>query len=151
MVIFLVQHGLCFDKATDPTRSLSPEGRLEITKIARQAADCGITVNVIYHSGKLRAQQTAELFAGPLQAGRIESINGLNPSDDVGAFVDNHPLPDRTMLVGHLPFMERLASLLIAGRPEPNVVKFQNAGIVCLEQNETHDWHVKWTIMPVIE
>ncbi len=55
------------------------------------------------------------------------------------------------MLVGHLPFMERFASYLIMGKPEPVIIKFQNAGIVCLEKKEDDYWYVKWTMMPVID
>ena len=151
MAIFLVQHGRCFAKEDDPDRSLTPEGRQEILKVAEQAAEAGVSVASICHSGKLRARQTAELFAQTLKSGRIEGIDGIAPLDDVEAFVEHFHWPENTMIVGHLPFMERLASYLLTGHPEPAVVKFQNAGIVCLEQGENQRWIVKWMIMPVID
>ncbi len=151
MIIFLVQHGQCFDKETDPKRSLSPEGRMEVSRIADQASKAGVSVSTIYHSGKLRAQQTAELFSEQLNANRIERITSINPSDSVEEFVRNFQFLANSMIVGHLPFMERLTSYLITGHPEPVVVKFQNAGIVCLEKKENDHWYVKWTIMPVID
>jgi phosphohistidine phosphatase len=52
------------------------------------------------------------------------------------------------MLVGHLPFMERLASLLVFGDPARLVVKFQNAGIVALDQDSAGRWFVRWALMP---
>jgi phosphohistidine phosphatase len=55
------------------------------------------------------------------------------------------------MLVGHLPFMERMTSFLITGSTENPVFKFQNSGIVCLDQDpETKSWFIKWTLMPNI-
>ena len=151
MAIFLVQHGKCFAKETDPDRSLTPEGREEIIRIAGQAAEAGIIVATIYHSGKLRAQQTAELFAQYLKAGQVERIDGIDPLDNVEAFVNHFQWSDNVMIIGHLPFMERLTTYLLTHHPEPAIVKFQNAGIVCLEQYENHHWAMKWTIMPIID
>lgn len=151
MTIFLVQHGKCFAKETDPDRSLTPEGRGEIIRVAGEAAEAGIIVDTIYHSGKLRAQQTAELFAQYLKTEQIERIDGISPVDNVEAFVNYFQWPANAMIVGHLPFMERLTSYLLTGYPEPAIIKFQNAGIVCLEQNGNHHWAVKWIIMPVID
>jgi phosphohistidine phosphatase SixA len=53
--------------------------------------------------------------------------------------------------VGHLPFLQRLASYLITGATDILIFKFQNAGIVCLDKdNGTSNWHIKWTLMPNI-
>jgi len=55
------------------------------------------------------------------------------------------------MLVGHLPFMERLVSYLITGSIEITVFKFQNGGIVCLDRDQdTGSWYIKWALMPEI-
>ena len=51
------------------------------------------------------------------------------------------------MLVGHLPFMSRLASLLLAGEPEAGVVRFQTSGIVCLSR-EQGEWSLSWAVTP---
>ena len=151
MTIYLVQHGQSLDKEIDPNRSLSPEGRATIIRIANTALDAGIKVTTIYHSGKLRAQQTAELFSKYLKASQIKSIVGIGPLDNVIDFVNNFQFSDHLMIIGHLPFMERVASYLITGNQELTVVKFQNAGIICLDQNEKNNWYLKWTIMPVID
>jgi phosphohistidine phosphatase len=53
------------------------------------------------------------------------------------------------MLVGHLPFMERLAALLVAGSQEKPVIRFQNAGIVCLDRDASRvNWVVRWALVP---
>jgi len=151
MTIYLVQHGQCLDKETDPNRSLSAEGKATTILVAKTALDASIKVTTIVHSGKLRTQQTAELFSKYLKVSQIESIKGIDPLDNVIDFVQHFQFSDRMMIVGHLPFMERLAAYLITGNPELTVIKFQNAGIVCLNQNEKNNWHLKWTIMPVID
>ena len=151
MTLYLVQHGLCVEKEIDPNRGLSAEGRTAIIQVAQTASNAGITAPTIYHSGKLRALQTAELFSRHLKTNRIEPITGLSPLDNVEEFSNQFPFTEKTMIVGHLPFMERLTSYLITGNPEHTIVKFQNAGIVCLDQDKANNWHVKWTIMPVID
>ncbi len=151
MTLYLVQHGLCLEKEKDPNRSLSAEGRAATIKVAQTASNAGVTVPTIYHSGKLRALQTAEIFFEHLKTEKIEQITGLSPLDNVEEFSNHLQLAEKTMIVGHLPFMEHLTSYLLTGNQDLTVVKFQNAGIVCLDLNETNNWYIKWTIMPVID
>ncbi len=49
--------------------------------------------------------------------------------------------------VGHLPFLSRLAGFLVTGNPEIHVVRFLNAGIVCLK-GEQGRWSVSWVMTP---
>ena len=53
------------------------------------------------------------------------------------------------MLVGHLPFLSRLASYLVTGDPERPIFQFQNAGIVCLSRTG-EGWAIKWSLSPRI-
>ncbi len=151
MTLYLVQHGQCLEKEIDPNRSLSPEGRAGIIQVAHSASNAGITISTIYHSGELRALQTAELYSEYVKTDNIEPTTGLSPLDDVEDFTNHFQFSEKIMIVGHLPFMERLTSYLIAGDQELTVVKFQNAGIVCLGLDKTNNWHLKWTIMPTID
>ena len=150
MTLYLVQHGQCLEKEIDPNRSLSPEGRAAILQVTHAALNAGITVSTIYHSGKWRALQTAELFSEQLKTDKIEQISGLSPLDNVEDFADHFQFAEKTMIVGHLPFMERLTSYLITGNPDLTIVKFQNAGVVCLDLDKANHWTIKCTIMPVI-
>jgi len=151
MTLYLVQHGQSLTKEIDPNRALSSEGRKEIVKVAKFASNERIKISTIYHSGKLRASQTAELFSEHLKIDNIEELNGLSPLDDVKSFVDTFHFTDKSMIIGHLPFMNHLTSLLITGDQNKSVIQFQNAGIICLDQDETNHWFIKWTIMPVID
>jgi phosphohistidine phosphatase len=50
-----------------------------------------------------------------------------------------------------LPFMERLASYLVSGSPETQVVKFQNSGIVCLDTEiDSQSFFIHWALFPII-
>ena len=149
MNLFLVQHGQAKSEAEDPARSLSDAGAEAGEKVAKWLGGLEVKVTEIRHSGKKRAEQTASIFAKhllPLQG--VGAASGLNPMDDV------RPLKDELrehrgslMIVGHLPFLSRLTGLLIAGDPECEVVRFQNAGVVCLQEYEGR-WSVEWVVVP---
>ncbi|NQT73136.1 MAG: phosphohistidine phosphatase SixA [Chloroflexi bacterium] len=153
MALFLVQHGKALPPEIDPERGLSDEGIAEVERIASTTKNYGVRVSAIKHSGKKRAQQTADIFTSSLNPENgIEQRAGLNPLDDVVPLARTLDVRDNVMLVGHLPFMERLTSYLITGNPDHPVFKFQNGGIVCLDQDpNTQVWVIKWTLMPRIE
>ncbi len=152
MALYLVQHGKSLPKELDPERGLSPEGISEVRRIAEVAAGYGVRPASVRHSGKTRARQTAEIFAEALlPGGAVEPMAGIDPLDDVAAVAKQLKTEDNLMMVGHLPFMERLAGFLITGVAERVVFKFQNGGIVCLDrQPESAWWFIKWTLMPHI-
>ena len=152
MALFLVQHGKSLPKDKDPDRGLSEGGVSDVERIADVAKGYGVQVSCIKHSGKKRARQTAEIFASALEPklGVQENI-GLNPLDDVSAFAADIDGKENAMIVGHLPFMEKLTSYLTAGFTDRSVFKFQNGGIVCLEiDSDPGSWVIKWTLMPYI-
>lgn len=151
MALYLVQHGKSLPKDLDPEKGLSEEGKADVNRIAQVAKDYGVNVSGIRHSGKKRAEQTAEIFASSLNSAEgLQKWEGLKALDDVTKLkVDSGR---NLMLVGHLPFMERLTSFLITGSADgPTVFKFQNGGIVCLDYDpETERWFIKWTLSPHI-
>jgi phosphohistidine phosphatase len=51
------------------------------------------------------------------------------------------------MLVGHLPHLRRLASLLLVGDPEREIIRFRNGAVVCLVTMEGR-WLVQWVLTP---
>ncbi len=153
MAVYLVQHGKYVSSDLDPEKSLSSEGINEVLRIAETAKSNGVQVSCIQHSGKKRARQTAEIMCSILNPGiDIEQRDGINPLDDVIPVARKIDSVANTMLVGHLPFMERLAAYLITGIAENPVFKFQNGGILCLEKpTESRTWIIKWALVPVIK
>jgi len=152
MALYLVQHGKSLPKDRDADQGLSPEGIAEVTRITEVAQGYRVPVSCIRHSGKTRARQTAEIFAAALRPPEgVEEMANLNPLDDVTPVAAGLDPAANLMLVGHLPFLARLASYLIIGRTDPRVFKFQNGGIVCLDKDpDSSGWHIKWALMPQI-
>ncbi len=152
MALYLIQHGKSLSKDQDPDQGLSAEGIAETERIARQAKGDGVAVSQIRHSAKTRARQTAEIFAGALNPKQgIREVSGIKPLDDAAAYAANIDPAENIMLVGHLPFMERMAAFLITGSLDKPVFKFQNSGIVCLDKDtETQTWVIQWALMPKI-
>ena len=152
MALFLVQHGIALPKDQDPDPGLSPEGIADVERIAGVARGYGIRVSRIRHSGKKRARQTAELYAAALHPENgMEETAGLNPLDDVTAFARQIDHRENVMLVGHQPFMGRITSYLLTGSPDKTLFKFQNGGIVCLDQEPgENSWFIKWSLSPKI-
>lgn len=153
MALYLVQHGRSIPREIDSGQGLSPEGMFEVEQIANVAMKHRIHVSCIKHSGRKRAQQTAEKFAAALNpAMGIKKMRGLKPNDDVECLTKELSYKDNYMVVGHLPFLEKLVSFLIIGTVEKPVIKFQNAGIVCLDKEaDGQDWFIKWTLFPKID
>jgi phosphohistidine phosphatase len=149
MTLFLVQHGEAKAETEDPKRSLTEQGAKIVGRMADWAARTGIKVNQIRHSGKLRAEQTATIFAKKLDTPNgVIAVKDLNPNDEVTQVAESlHREQDSIMLVGHLPHLSRLVSLLVTGNPVNVVVRFRNAGIVCLSQQE-ENWAIDWVMQP---
>jgi len=152
MALYLVQHGLSYSESVDPDRSLTEEGISAVERIASVAAGYNIHVSLIRHSGKKRARQTAEIMARYLLSDvPIEETPGLNPNDDVKAFAGLLDPGRDEMIVGHLPFLERLVSYLITGNIGTLIFQFQNGGIICMDMLDAGKvWIIKWTLMPKI-
>jgi phosphohistidine phosphatase len=153
MAFYIVQHGQSLTKDLDPEKGLSNHGIETVEKIARVAQDYGVKVAQIQHSGKKRARQTAELLAAILEpADGLQEVAGIKPMDDVAAFASRVDYSTNTMVVGHLPFLERLTSFLVIGQQSPIVFKLQNGGILCLDQIENSDSPaIKWALMPQVK
>jgi phosphohistidine phosphatase len=147
--VYLAQHGEAKPEAEDPARPLTDRGREEVRRVARQAAVLGLQVAEIRHSGKLRSRQTAEIFAAaltPLHG--IREMDGLGPADDPAkARAEVESAREPWLLVGHLPHLSRLASLLLAGDPGREIIRFRNGAIVCLVQAEGR-WLLQWIVTP---
>jgi phosphohistidine phosphatase len=149
MRLHLVQHGDAAPEAADPARPLSARGRREVAAVARLLAAAGVRPARILHSGKLRAADTAALLAAGLAPGLApEAVTGLNPSDPVEPWVGTiGGWAAEGMLVGHLPFMGRLAARLVAGDERRPVVAFTPGAVACLERGEGV-WAIAWMLRP---
>jgi phosphohistidine phosphatase len=152
MKLYLVQHAKAASKDIDPDRSLTEEGLRDIQKVAAFIKPLALSADYLWHSGKKRAQQTAGILAEVITI-NIEHTarEGLAPNDDVKV-IENEimSLKQDIMIVGHLPFLSKLASLLLTGIDSSGTVAFKNAGIVCLNYTDDNQWQLDWIIIPEI-
>ena len=153
MTIYLVQHGISVSKEIDPDPGLSEKGRKTVERIADVAASYRILPTQIRHSGKQRTKETAEIFKKKLSVTTpLTPMKGIKPLDDVIPFARKLDGIDGLMVVSHLPFLEHLTAFLTTGNPDVTVFKFQNGGIVCLDQLPVpYGWVIKWALMPEIK
>ena len=150
MAIYLIQHGKSLSKDQDPQKGLSTEGAAAVRRMAQVAATYDVPVTAVLHSGKQRARQTAEIMAAAVNPQNgIQAVDGIAPLDDVIAFAGTLDLSSNVMIVGHLPFLEKLAAYLITGQENKPVFQMQNGGILCLDYYKgTEQVAVKWALMP---
>jgi phosphohistidine phosphatase len=153
MNVYLVQHAEAKTKEEDPERPLSEKGWSDIRKVAAFVAkQANINVSYIMHSGKTRAQQTAEVLAEYLNPSEgVKEAEGLAPLDVPSVWAERlAEAKQEMMLVGHLPHMAKLAAHLLSQDEEKKIVGFQMAGIVCLERDGSGNWSVSWMVVPQI-
>ena len=151
MRLYLVRHGEALPKEVDPERGLSDLGREDAEKVATFLKGQDIGVEAVWESGKKRATQTAEIMAGGVTSkGGVVRQPGMAPMDPVGPTIAKISCLEEGdyMLVGHLPFLSILASGLILGAEDPDVVIFAAATVVCLEKGSNGRWAVSWMVSP---
>jgi phosphohistidine phosphatase len=153
MNLYLVQHGEARSKEEDPSRPLSEKGREEVKKVATTLSEhLTIQVTTILHSGKTRAQQTAQILAEYFDPPEgIQMTEGLEPLAEPSIWSERLAKTDEgLMLVGHLPHLSKLSAYLLCQDEEKKVVNFHRGGIVCLKRDETGLWCIDWMIIPGI-
>ena len=152
MKVYLVQHGKPVAKEENPDRPLSDAGKKDVERVTQHLRQCGISVGRVFHSGKTRAKDTAEILSRGLDPGpKPQEREGLSPLDSVRPIADVIQTGEEDLLIaGHLPHLAKLAALLVAGDETKLVVRFQQGGVVCLEQDEEGRWAVAWMVVPEI-
>lgn len=145
----MVQHAEAKPEEEDPARPLSKKGEEEAVKVAKFLAKF-VRVSKILHSGKLRALQTAKILAEELLPTEMREALGLTPLDDPLPWVEELKRTEEDlMLVGHMPHLGKLASLLLSGEEGRVKLGFKPGTVVCLEK-EGEKWVLKWMLSPEI-
>ncbi len=127
MKLSLVHHGDAVGPNVDPRRPLSEDGRLAVERLAAAAAGNGVLPSVVWHSGKLRAKQTAEIFWRACNAlADFSAARDLQPEDPPVWMRDRlRHEPRDLLLAGHFPHLPGLLRLLA-----PEAAAFPLHGIV---------------------
>ena len=144
-MILLVHHGEAVGPEVDPSRPLSGRGLGDTTRLAGEAAARGFKPDVIWHSGKLRARQTAEpilRLCNPMAEFRM--VRGLLPEDPPEWMRDELNAETRdAVIVGHLPHIPALARRL-----SPDAGEFPMNGLVAFERSGERSWTERWRANP---
>jgi phosphohistidine phosphatase len=150
MILYLVRHGEAKKEAEDPAQGLTDRGREQVQRTASSARKLIPRLSEILHSPKTRAEQTAGLLAAHLKPEQgTRRADHLLPLDDPGVWASRlSDISDDIMLVSHLPYLAKLAGLLLCGDQEKILVEFGTAGMLCLNRSNEGRWSIKWMIMP---
>lgn len=150
MNLYLCRHG---EYLLDPKQSdygLTLQGQEDIAKIAcffKQQIKNSLAA--IYHSSKLRTQQTAEIIHQTLaQNIPLMSLTSLHPLAPLEPVIEQLLTEKNDILfVTHLPFIQRLVSKLLLDDEYKNLL---NLPVGCLVKLEFHDrqWSLAWLVNP---
>ena len=146
MRVYLVHHGPAVGPDVDPRRPLSNTGQLAVEALADKVAARGAKPAVVWHSGKLRAKQTAEAMWRACNAlAEFAATRDLQPDDRPSWMRDRLYGESRdVMLVSHFPLLPRLLALLVHGDAE-QAADFPAHGAVALETlDEGATWAELW-------
>ncbi len=152
--VYLIQHAESKLKEQDPARPLTDRGKKTAEDVRTHLAKLEISFDRVFHSGKLRAQQTAEILGSLAINNQVESHSGLEPTDPVEPIMrwiaDLAEQGFKSVaIVGHLPFLDKLSSKLITGSESAEVIAFQNAGVVRLvPKTEGQGYSVRSALLP---
>jgi phosphohistidine phosphatase len=140
MWLYLVHHADAVTAEVDSTRPLSSRGRAQATDVARRVAARQARPVAIWHSGKLRARETAEIYLQATNpAATFTATRGLQPDDDPEWMRDALAgETDDLMIVGHYPYLPTLLQLLAGDQ-----AVFPQHGAVALERAES-GWIERW-------
>ncbi len=137
MWLYLVHHGDAVPSEVDARRPLSVEGMRAVEQLAEEAAARGVKPAIIWHSGKLRARQTAEAFwrvCNPFA--EFTAVRGLQPADMPQMLRDSLLGETRdVMVVGHMPNLARVLALFTTGAD--GEAPFPAHGLVALDGGPT--------------
>jgi phosphohistidine phosphatase len=146
MKLYLVRHGRYVPIDVSMSCPLSLEGQAEIKRLASYLVKLKLRVPKVYHSTKLRAQQTAKILADSVNEGQCDLLEGLEPNDRTLPILQKiNTWSHDTMLVGHLPFVGILTRELLAVGNEIDLVNYEPGTIVCLA-NENGEWKIDWVL-----
>ena len=150
MIVYLMRHGEAALPDPGQPSSLTPKGRADVERIARHLYGRKVQVDLLWHSPKLRAVQTAEILINTLAIPKklVEEKKELSPDGDFEQIF--HALSCRKashfIIVGHLPTLGDLASLILKGVNHSSSLIFGPAGMSAFELNGRWKW--LWDLAP---
>lgn len=141
MLLLLVRHADAGDR--DPTqwpddtlRPLTEKGQKVHAKVTRTLREAGLVPELVLSSPWLRAAQTAEVMTQGLGLAAAVPCPPLAADPDLHALdavVGARKGKAVVALVGHAPWIEELAAMLLAGTPKGIAMDFPKSGVLAVE------------------
>jgi len=143
--VLLVHHADALGPNVDPQRPLSAHGLRQAEWLARHAKERGVSPAAIWHSGKLRARQTAEQFLRVCQPyAEFRMVRGLRPDDAPDLMRGALETEDRNIVVvSHMPLLPALAAMLTS-----TIESFPLHGAIALERDGPQRYVEQWRAQP---
>jgi len=149
MKLYLAQHGEAKSEIQDPERPLTENGIFNVRRVAAYITkNTDARVHSIFHSGKKRSLQTAEIFAELLKPLKgLQLGKELGPNSLPWGWVERlSQIQDDIMIVGHLPHLQKLSALLLCQDDTKPIIQFQKGGVISLNRNESGIWSIEWIV-----
>ncbi len=153
--LYLLRHAEAAPGIPDEGRPLTPKGLRQVEALALfLKGKAAFAPEDIWHSGLKRAEQTAQgLMQGLNLTASLQLINGLSPNAPVEPIARRLKLLTKnTLIVGHNPFLERLATVLLEAHGEAPVCHMRKASLMALEKVEgvglAGAWQLSWFVGP---
>ncbi len=147
MKLYLIQHGLALPREKNPDRPLSTQGEAQTQRTAEYLKSRSIKVDTVWHSKKIRAVQTADIIAEAIECKKIQARDDINPFDPVKKISEEISASKTDiMIVGHLPFLQKLAGRLLTESEKSDIIAFKNSGVLSLDYEE--NWKIDWLVPP---
>jgi len=146
--LYILQHGEAVAKEIDPERPLSEQGIRDIRILALHMQNMGVQLGNVFHSGKLRAEQSARLVAETISPG-IQPLQteGLNPNDDPTVIIgDIEQINENILIASHMPFVSRLCSTQLTGTVDAEFASIPGT-LFCLEKAD-NKWRLAYMLRP---
>jgi phosphohistidine phosphatase len=152
MRLYLVQHAEAETADVDEERHLTAGGIRDVEMVGHFLETMSTPVSRILHSGKVRARETAERLAryiGPEAV--VEQVVGIRARDPAEPWKERLDAEEENLvMVAHMPFVARLASLLVRGEEDPELFRFTPGTVLCLESFGEGRWSVVWMVPPAL-
>jgi phosphohistidine phosphatase len=141
MLLMLVRHADAGERdpaqwPDDTLRPLTEKGRKVHARVAKALRDSGLIPELVLTSPWLRAAQTAEILVHGLGVAAAVPCPPLAGDPDraaLDAMIGPRKGKAMVALVGHSPWLEELAALLLTGTTNGILVDFPKSGVLGVE------------------
>ena len=149
-VIYLMRHGESSKDSGSLESTLTDKGIEQVSQMGEKLKENGIKVERVYHSGLMRAEETASIvreIAFPhIPELDLATEKGIAPQADPDLWKkkweDKTFINKPSIFISHLPFLPKLVDVLLKDIDD---YSFSHSSIMCIEQDEQNNWEKKWS------